>query len=53
LPPLVVFGPGFPENLVDVGELHAVPASRDRTRGRIQRSEQEIRDLRRPQRLHF
>jgi hypothetical protein len=24
-----------------------------RTRGRIQRSVQEIRDLRRPQRLHF
>jgi hypothetical protein len=36
--------PGFPVELVGVAEVHAVPAGRDRTRGRIQRSLQEIRD---------
>src|SRR5580704_19050555 len=39
-------GPGFPVEFDGVGEVPAVPAGRDRTRGRVQRSVQEIRGLR-------
>jgi hypothetical protein len=35
--------PGFPVELVGVGELHAVPASRDRTRESVWSRVQEIR----------
>src|SRR6202453_1884511 len=35
--------PRFPVEVIGVGEGHAVPAGLDRTRGRIQRSVQEIR----------
>ena len=36
-------GPGFPVELVGVDELHAAFLNESRTRGRIQRSVQEIR----------
>ncbi len=36
---------GFPVELVGVGELHAAFLNESRTRGRIQRSVQEIRGI--------
>ena len=35
--------PGFPVELIGTGELHAAFLNESRTRGRVQRSAQEIR----------